>query len=1377
MISEEKKKYKTLDEWNLKLTTQEVKRENGEIFQTDMQHSDLKASGNKALIENENLRIDYTNDVNGMRQDFIIKNKPEGNGRLRLTIQAETKLKMILGADAIMFKDNKGDLKLKYSSLKCWDANGRILRGYFEQDSELHVSSVGLRNQNSSARESVNAKERKMETEETRNLKLETQNCFSIIVNDEDAVYPVTIDPLSTLAGWSAESNQAAASFGEKVATAGDVNGDGYSDVMIAAVNFDNGESNEGRVFVYHGNASGLSFTSNWTAESNQINAKLGNSISTAGDVNGDGYSDVIIGCEFFDNGQTNEGKVFVYHGSPTGLSDTSNWSAEGNQSSASFGYSVSTAGDVNNDGYSDIIIGAYAYDNGQLNEGRVFGYYGSAAGLQATENWTAESNIASVFFGNSVSFAGDVNGDGYGDVIISASNFSNGQSTEGKAFVYNGSASGLLSSQSWSVESNVASVGLDMCVSSAGDVNGDGYSDVLVGIPNYNNGENAEGKVFEYDGSASGLSTSAIWTFESNQLNTNLGYSVATAGDVNGDGYSDIVIGSKNYENGQTNEGKTNVFLGSASGLFTFTIYWELESNQDDARYGNSVSTAGDVNGDGFSDVIVGSVGFDNGQSNEGAVFVYFGSASIMSSTPNLTLEYNQANSQFGYSVSTAGDINSDGYSDVIVGAPYYDNGQTNEGRVFAYYGTASGLSATSNWTSENNNEYDEYGGSVSTAGDVNGDGYCDVIIGAKANTLGMGRVYVYYGSATGLSSVYDWSITSAQTGSIFGTSVSTAGDVNGDGYSDIIIGAPRYTFGIHTYGGRIFVWYGSSNGLGLTAADWSAHCTQEEADFGCSVSSAGDVNGDGFSDVIAGAYRYDNGFLDEGAAFVWYGSSTGLGPIGTPSNADWSGFGTAHNYGYSVSTAGDVNGDGYSEIIIGTTNNGNVNLYNGSPAGLSVTSNWTTVLPGSSFDISVSAAGDVNGDGYSDVVIGTPNFTGGQTNEGKVLVYQGSSSGLPVSPSWSAESNQTEANLGGSVCTAGDLNGDGYSDIIAGAPNYDNGQTNEGITFVYYGNGATSLRSTVRQYEPGSSNVVSSGGLTGTNGQVRLNIFGRSPFGRASGKIVYELKEHGVPFSGTNITNSTASSGAGTNSNLGIAGSQLNEDVAGLQSDKEYKWRARVQYSLANNPYQKFGPWKYYNNYVPTPLGNFRPLNASVNKQLNLTMIIEGFYNSTSNLMSQDTATVYLRSGISPYAKIDSAKTFLSNSGNGSLSFSNALNGVNYYIQISHRNSIETWSNTAQAFASDSLIYNFTTASTRAFGDNQKQVDSSPLRYAIYSGDVNQDGTIDATDVSTIDNDASNFVSGYVMTDLTGDDFVDGTDFAIADNNAANFVSVIRP
>lgn len=179
-------------------------------------------------------------------------------------------------------------------------------------------------------------------------------------------------------------------------------------------------------------------------------------------------------------------------------------------------------------------------------------------------------------------------------------------------------------------------------------------------------------------------------------------------------------------------------------------------------------------------------------------------------------------------------------------------------------------------------------------------------------------------------------------------------------------------------------------------------------------------------------------------------------------------------------------------------------------------------------------------------------------------------------------------------------------------------------------------------------------------------------------------------------------------------------------------------------------------------------------------IKLIMQGFYNSaTGRLYMRDTVRVYLRSTSTPFAVVDSAKSVIDSvTFAGSFLFQNAPSGT-YYIQTKHRNSIETWSklNGETYTLGSAFNYDFTGSSSQAFGSNMIQVNASPLRFAIYGGDVNQDGTVDATDVSAIDNDAFYFAGGYVPTDITGDSFVDATDFAIADNNAANFISVIRP
>jgi len=1381
-IEEKNKKYNYLDEWKVNFKLEEVSKElnsNSENYFTDFNGNEFNTNNNFISIENENLRIQYSNDEKGMRQDFIVKNKPEGDGQLRLNINADTELKMIVGGNALMFKDEKGDLKLKYSSLKVWDANGVELRAFFEE-TKLQPDVNGFPPEARGNVKNTIIPNSKSQIPNRKNFK------FQIVVNDDEAVYPITIDPLSSVANWTAEINQGSENFGWSVATAGDVNGDGYSEVIVGAPNYDNGQTDEGGVFVYLGSITGLSLSPNWTKEINQASAKFGWSVATAGDVNGDGYSDVIIGAPYYDSVQTNEGRAYIYLGSASGLQSGFIWKFEVNQADANFGYSVACAGDIDNDGYSEVIIGSPFYDGGLADEGKVYLFYGSSTGLDpVTADWTYESNQASAQLGFSVATAGDVNGDGASDVIIGANlydfNFINNR---GRIFVFNSSGGRLPSAPNSTRDGSQADANFGWSVSTAGDVNGDGYSDVIIGAPLYDGGQTDEGKCYAYLGSASGISATAIWAEESDQTGGQFGISVSTAGDMNGDGYADVIAGGNYLDNGQLDEGRALVYLGYSGGLRT-TAEVIYENNQGFSQFGYSVDTAGDINGDGFSDVICGAYNYDNPSSNEGAAFVYLGSAIGMSASSNWNAEGNQVSANFGYSVSTAGDVNGDGYSDVIVGAYNFDNGQTQEGAAFVFHGSANGLSTFSSWNAEGNQASAEFGNSVSTAGDVNGDGYSDVIVGAFLYDNGQtdeGISFVYFGSASGLSLTSNWTAEGNQADARYGFSLSTAGDVNGDGYSDVIVGAPYFHNG-QTDEGRTFVYYGSASGLSLTS-NWSAEGNQLQALFGESVSTAGDVNGDGYSDVIIGAYGFDNGQTNEGTAYVYHGSASGISLI-----SNWSAEGNQVNaiFGYSVSTAGDVNGDGFSDVIIGAYNfdNGQNNegaafVFHGSASGLSLTSNWIAESDqaDASFGYSVSTAGDVNDDGYSDVIISANAFDNGQTNEGAAFVYHGSAAGISLTSNWSAEGNQGGALFGYSVSTAGDVNGDGYSEVIVGAPYFDNGQTDEGAAYVYYGgNNTGGLQATVRQYKYGTSTVVSSGSYTDEAGKVRLQHFAKSPFGRSNGRVVYEIKENGIPFSGSIISNSTSyNSTPPAYTNLGLTGTNISQDMTGFNSDKVFKWRARTQYKMTGSPFQKFSPWRYYSNYVPMPSAGFRPKKNILS--LNLTMLIEGFYDNASNTMTADTLKVFLRNSLAPYLIMDSAKAVVSTAGTGTFNFLNAVNGQPYYVELKHRNSIETWSYTAISFTGDILNYNFTDFIIKAYGGNLKLIiGSSPIKYGIFSGDVNQDGTIDASDVSETDNDAYSSASGYVRTDVTGDDFVDAGDVSIVDNNAFNSVSAVSP
>ncbi|MBN1517268.1 FG-GAP repeat protein, partial [Candidatus Sumerlaeota bacterium] len=1113
----------------------------------------VATNGNRIEFHREDGLIEwYVNDSKGLEQGFTV---PEftidsSTSEIRLEVKVHGSLRPGMAPDnkSIEFLSEGGVGIIRYGEMKAWDATGKELPGRMEL-----CAAHTLQRQTPSIQS--------------------VSDLIHLCVDVTDAQFPVTIDPLATSAAWTAESNQEDAYFGSSVSTAGDVNGDGYSDVIVGAEHYDNGQADEGRVFVYHGSASGLSGSADWSAESDQANAYFGASVSTAGDVNGDGYSDVIIGAYGYDNGQADEGRVYVFQGSASGLLTTASWTAECDQTSASLGVSVSTAGDVNGDGYSDVIVGASNYDNGQTDEGSAFVYHGSASGLSASASWTAECDQTSASLGISVATAGDVNGDGYTDVIISASNYDNGQTDEGCAFVYHGSASGLFASAAWTAESDQNNAYFGCSVATAGDVNGDGYSDVIVGASCYNNGQTDEGSAFIYYGSSSGLAASASWTAESDQDNAYFGGFVSTAGDVNGDGYSDVVVGASRYDNGQSDEGEVFVYYGSASGV-SVSAAWTAECDQTTASFGVSVSTAGDINGDGYSDVIVGAANYDNGQTDEGRAFVYHGAASGLSATANWSREGNQSSAFYGSAVSTAGDVNGDGYSDVIVGAPNFDSGQTNEGRAYVYHGSASGLSTSVAWYAESNQESAFFGTFASTAGDVNGDGYSDIIVSATRYDNGQtdeGRAYVYHGSASGLSASAAWTAESNQANAWYGHGVTTAGDVNGDGYSDVIVGAPFYDHG-QSNEGRAFVYYGSASGLSASAS-WTAESNRSNAAFGVSVSTAGDVNGDGFSDVIIGAYGYANGQTEEGRIYVYHGSASGLS-----STANWTAESdqTSAYLGYWVSTAGDVNGDGYSDVIAGAAwgdgdleDEGLAFVYHGSALGLSGTPAWAAEgdMASARFGCSVSTAGDINGDGYSDVIVGAFRYNNGQYSEGAAFMYRGSVTGLSSTADWVVEGNQTYASLGICVSAAGDVNGDGYGDVIVGASQYSNGQSYEGRAYVYYGNGETGRGMTLRPRVRTNDNSAPVPTLGKCFYGFRLAALGRIPFGRGKTKLECEIKPFGTPFDGSGTFMSEDWS------DTGVAGYIFNElmDVSGGRKH----WRMRLHYHPATTPFMPASRW----------------------------------------------------------------------------------------------------------------------------------------------------------------------------------------------------------
>jgi hypothetical protein len=444
---------------------------------------------------------------------------------------------------------------------------------------------------------------------------------------------------------------------------------------------------------------------------------------------------------------------------------------------------------------------------------------------------------------------------------------------------------------------------------------------------------------------------------------------------------------------------------------------YTERLGAMNGAEMGISVGAAGDVDGDCNMDVIIGERGFDNSDAStsyEGRVLVYYGSSSGINFTaaPDWTIEGNSNNSQFGFSCATAGDINNDGCSDIIIGAYKHKVSYDRPGRVIVFYGDKNRAHNLQSWEMLGEHNGCWFGYSVASAGDVNGDNYDDVIVGAPTfsnEQTWVGKVYVFFGGPNGLTqTVADWVFEGVNAGGQFGISVSAA-DVNGDQKSDIIVGASHYG---GTYNkGRVYCFYGDSNFQCKTSPDWEKSGLNY-SEFGHCVANAGDVNSDGYDDIIIGAPNAKiNNLLHVGMAYVFYGSITGLN---TYENFPWvlEGVEEDEYLGYSVGCAGKINDDSvtqYDDIFVGvpgyrTYNQGGVFLFHGSSSGIigSYSSHACTIngpRTYSGFGRSGGLAGDINNDGCDDLIFGAPGVdSGGLTDCGYArLIYGYKENGCP--------------------------------------------------------------------------------------------------------------------------------------------------------------------------------------------------------------------------------------------------------------------------------------------------------------------------------------------------------------------------------------------
>jgi hypothetical protein len=382
------------------------------------------------------------------------------------------------------------------------------------------------------------------------------------------------------------------------------------------------------------------------------------------------------------------------------------------------------------------------------------------------------------------------------------------------------------------------------------------------------------------------GSPTSPVWELVVGALNAPVSASWGTMLDPNGDGIADVVVGDPLIGGGA---GGLRIYAGSASGLSTSPLSIQAPFGAD-GTFGASVASAGDVNGDGFADVVVGAPGeFDEGGSDwvisganysapyAGAAYVYLGGPGGLASTPTVLAGFGDWYSRFGDAVSSAGDVNGDGYADIVIGAQNLENGY---GAAYVYFGGASGISTTPTTLASPGRLYGEFGKSVAEGGDLNGDGFGDVLI------VGSNDLYVYWGGQGGVSPTPTTLSPPAKNGV---QSVANAGDVNGDGYPDVVTGAV-FSFTHNT----AFVYLGGASGPSNTPLVLTGpYGNTDQDDVYTLFATTGDLNGDGFADIaLPLALPYENQPAVP-SVYVYLGGVSGPAttaiPLTTPSGSQF--------------------------------------------------------------------------------------------------------------------------------------------------------------------------------------------------------------------------------------------------------------------------------------------------------------------------------------------------------------------------------------------------------------------------------------------------------------------------------------------------------
>jgi hypothetical protein len=411
------------------------------------------------------------------------------------------------------------------------------------------------------------------------------------------------------------------------------------------------------------------------------------------GDVDGDGFGDFLVSETSFSGALRAQGRVTLYAGGPDGPSLIPRWRALGRTAGSEFGGQICGAGDVNGDGFADVLVTERHFERAHRSVGAVFLYLGSARGLAPEPAWSAEGEVSGASFGRSLAGLGDVNADGFGDVLVVEPTRSHRFPEEGAAHLYLGSRAGLARAPAWTVYGGCEGAYLGLYAGRAGDVNGDGFDDIVLGVPHWNRPATEAGAIRLYFGGPSGPHPNPDWTVEGRKEHESLGWIACGAGDVNGDGFDDIVAGAPFHQSGGVvARGRASLYPGGPNGPGP-RPKWSTEGVSSFGRYGYSAAGLGDVDGDGLSDFAIGAPFHSDSEEEKavGYVAVFRGDRRSVSRSPAWSFAPGMAGATAGSGLGAAGDLNGDRRADLLVGEGGFAREFTMQGRVTVFLAGAA--------------------------------------------------------------------------------------------------------------------------------------------------------------------------------------------------------------------------------------------------------------------------------------------------------------------------------------------------------------------------------------------------------------------------------------------------------------------------------------------------------------------------------------------------------------------------------------------------------------------------------------------------------------------------------------------------------------